>query len=152
MTALDPYILAGLSWALILGGSFFYVTGAIGLTRMPDVFTRMHATSVSETMGASMLILGMMLQSGFNLNTGRLAVILVVLLFTGPMITHALARAAQFAGLKPELANDRTRPARRKPAAKRSPAAREPAKAAKRSAARTRRSGTKSRGGQSSKR
>ena len=48
------------SWALILAGSFFTVVGAIGLVRMPDVYTRMHAASVTDTLGAGLLLAGLM--------------------------------------------------------------------------------------------
>ncbi len=84
-------------------GSFFLIVGAIGLLRMPDVFTRMHATSVSDTMGAGFLILGMMVEAGFTLVTVKLAIILAVFFFTGPLATHALARGALSVGLKPVL-------------------------------------------------
>ena len=57
-----------LSYALIVAGSFFIVVGAVGLVRMPDVFTRMHATSVTETAGAGLLLVGLMLQSTGNRN------------------------------------------------------------------------------------
>ena len=57
------------SWALILSGSFFTVVGAFGLVRMPEIFTRMHAASVTDTMGVGLLILGMGLQAGFTLVT-----------------------------------------------------------------------------------
>jgi len=90
-------------------GSFFYLVGAIGLVRMPDLFTRMHAASVSETLGAGLLLLAMMLAAGWSLNAAKLAVILGILFFTGPVATHALAQAALTAGLKPQLAEDRTR-------------------------------------------
>ena len=98
-----------LSWAAILGGSFFYLVGAVGLVRMPDVFTRMHATSVSETLGVGLLIIGMLLQAGFTLNGAKLVIIFIVLIYTGPIATHALARSALIAGVKPQLAEDRTR-------------------------------------------
>jgi len=48
-----------ISWVLIALGSFFLVSGAIGLIRMPDVYTRMHAASVIDTLGAMLLILGL---------------------------------------------------------------------------------------------
>jgi multicomponent Na+:H+ antiporter subunit G len=95
-----------LSWAALLGGSFFYVVGAIGLHRMPDVFTRMHAVSVSESLGLGLLILGMMLQTGFTLIAVKLLIIMVVLMWTGSAATHALARAALHDGEKPLLADD----------------------------------------------
>lgn len=95
-------------WILLGAGSFFYLVGGIGLVRMPDLFTRMHATSVSETLGAGLLIIAMMLAAGWSLNSAKLLVILAILFFTGPVATHALAQAAITAGLKPQLAEDRT--------------------------------------------
>jgi multicomponent Na+:H+ antiporter subunit G len=71
---------------------------------MPDVFTRMHAASVSDTLGAGLMIAGMMVEAGFSLVSARLLFLLLFLWFTGPVATHALARAALTAGLKPVLA------------------------------------------------
>ena len=95
-----------LSWAALLGGSFFYVVGAIGLNRMPDIFTRMHAVSVSETLGIGLLILGMVLQAGFTLVAVKLLIIMVVMMWTGAVATHALSRAALHDGELPLLADD----------------------------------------------
>jgi multicomponent Na+:H+ antiporter subunit G len=101
------------SWALILLGSFFTVVGAFGLVRMPEVFTRMHAASLMDTLGVGFLILGMSLQAGFCLVTLKLVFLLALFLFTGPVVTHALAQACLHEGVKPMLAEDRrglTRP------------------------------------------
>lgn len=95
------------SWALILAGSFFIVTGAIGMLRLPDVYTRMHSASLIDTMGAGFLFAGLMLQAGFNQVTLKLLFILLLFFFTGPVITHALAQAAMTAKIKPELDEDR---------------------------------------------
>jgi multicomponent Na+:H+ antiporter subunit G len=95
------------SWVLILAGSGFIVAGALGILRLPDVYTRMHAASVIETLGAGTLFAGLMLQAGFSQVTLKLLFILVLFFFTGPVITHALAQAALHAGLKPELHEDR---------------------------------------------
>lgn len=92
-----------LSWAMILLGSFFTVTGALGLVRMPDIFTRMHALSVIDTAGVGFLVLGMMLQTGFNLVTLKLLFILVLFFFAGPVITHGLAQAALHERIEPVL-------------------------------------------------
>ena len=100
-----------LSWAFILGGLFFIVVGALGLVRMPELFTRMHATSVSETLGAGLLLLGLMLLSGISLVTLKLIFILALLVFTAPLVTHALAQAALHEKTEPRLSEDR-RPAR----------------------------------------
>ena len=95
------------SWALILAGSFFILAGAIGMIRLPDVYTRMHSASVIDTMGAGFLFAGLMLQAGFSQVTLKLLFILLLFFFTGPVITHALAQAAMIAKIKPELDEDR---------------------------------------------
>src|SRR5215207_7360842 len=70
------------SWALILLGSFFTVVGAFGLVRMPEVYTRMHAASVTDTLGVDFLILGMCLQAGLSLVTLKLLFLLALFFFT----------------------------------------------------------------------
>jgi len=96
-----------LSGVLIVAGAFFIVVGAIGLVRMPDVFTRMHATSVTETAGAGLLLVGLMLQAGLTLLTLKLLFVLFLFLLTAPVATHALAQAALTYGIKPILSEDR---------------------------------------------
>jgi len=81
-------------WLLIGGGCLFMVIGALGVLRMPDVFTRMHAASVSDTFGAGLAFLGMMVMGGFTLVTVKLLFLLAFVIFFGPIATHALARAA----------------------------------------------------------
>jgi multicomponent Na+:H+ antiporter subunit G len=95
------------SGALILLGSFFVVAGALGLLRMPEVFTRMHAASVIDSLGAGLLILGMILQVGFGLVTFKLIVLMALFFFTVPVVTHALAQACLHEGINPLLAEDR---------------------------------------------
>lgn len=96
-----------ISWALILAGSFFTVVGAFGLVRMPEVFTRMHAASVTDTLGVGFLIFGMMLQAGLGLVTLKLLFLLLLFIFTAPVITHALAQACLHENIKPQLSEDR---------------------------------------------
>lgn len=93
------------SWLLLVAGGLFFLVGAIGLNRMPDVFTRMHAVSVGDTLGAGLLVAGMALQAGPTLVTVKLFLILLVIWFTGPVATHALARAALQDKLLPLVAN-----------------------------------------------
>ncbi|MEQ9397715.1 MAG: monovalent cation/H(+) antiporter subunit G [Longimicrobiales bacterium] len=90
-----------LSWVFIVGGTFFVVVGAIGVLRMPDLFTRLHAAGMTDTMGAGLLILGMMLQAGISLNLGRLILIYLFLFVTSPVASHALARAALLGDVRP---------------------------------------------------
>lgn len=96
-----------LSWALIAGGCFFVLVGAVGIVRMPDLYTRMHAASVIDTLGVALLLIGMMLQAGPGLVTLKLLFLLVLFVFTGPVASHALAQAALHENVEPQLAEDR---------------------------------------------
>jgi len=96
-----------LSWTCVLLGSFFTVVGALGLVRMPEVFTRMHAQSVTDTLGVGFLILGMGLQAGLSLVTLKLLILLALFFFTAPVVTHALARACIHEKVQPMVAEDR---------------------------------------------
>jgi len=91
----------------IAAGAYFTVVGAIGLVRMPDVYTRMHAASLIDTLGAGLILLGLLLQAGFTLVGFKLVLLYVLLLFTTPVATHAVAQAALTAGIEPKLDHDR---------------------------------------------
>ena len=90
-----------LSWLLLVGGGFLIFTGALGMLRFPDFFTRLHAASVTETLGVWSILAGLMLQSGFTQASLKLLLIAVVMFVTGPTATHALAKAALHGKLKP---------------------------------------------------
>ncbi len=96
-------LLDTLSWLLLIGGSAFAVIGAVGLIRFPDVYSRMHAAGMTDTLGAGLILAGLMVQGGFTLVTVKLALILVFLLYTSPTSTYALANAAYSRGLQPLL-------------------------------------------------
>ena len=98
-------VLDTLSWMCMVVGGAFCVIGAFGLVRMPDFYTRVHAASITDTVGAGLLLLGMALQAGFTLVTVKLVMIGLLLLFTNPTATHALAKAALARGLQPLLAS-----------------------------------------------
>ncbi len=90
-----------LSWILLGGGAAFAIIAGIGILRFPDVYTRMHAAGIGDTMAAWPILAGMMLQAGWTLITVKLVLILIFLAFTSPTATHALAKAAVTAGIKP---------------------------------------------------
>ena len=97
-------LLGGLSWALLAGGGFFCIVGALGMLRMPDFYTRMHAASLIDTLGAGLMLAGLVLQAGLTLVAAKLAMVGLLILFASPTATHALARAAMSRGLEPLLA------------------------------------------------
>jgi multicomponent Na+:H+ antiporter subunit G len=97
-----------ISWACILIGGGFLITGGIGIIRMPDFYTRVHAASLMDTMGAGMILVGLIFQTGFALGSVKILLVLLFLILTGPVSTHALAGAALTAGLRPKNTDDRT--------------------------------------------
>lgn len=92
-----------LGGACLLAGALFCLVGAWGLLRMPDFYTRVHAASVLETLGAGFILLGLMLQAGFTLVAAKLLMIGLLIFFASPTASHALARAAMLRGVKPLL-------------------------------------------------
>ena len=91
----------------LIVGAAFIIIGGIGLVRFPDFFTRLHAAGCGETLGAWLILLGLLFQSGWSMNSIKLIMIFVLLVITGPTATHALAKSALHGGLKPKhLEND----------------------------------------------
>ncbi len=97
-----------LSSILIISGALAIITGLLGVFRMPDFFTRLHAASIIDTMGSMLILLGLMLYSGMNLVSLKLLLILIFILITTPAAAHALAKSALHGGVKPVLGKDRT--------------------------------------------
>ena len=97
-----------ISWVLLtLGGAFVFI-GGVGALRMPNLYTRIHAASLTDTMGAVLVITGIMVQAGASLATVKLAAILLFLLLTSPTASNALASAALLAGVRPDIAQPQT--------------------------------------------
>jgi len=92
-----------ISWACFLVGGFLCITGGVGLLRFPDFFSRVHAVGVTETLAAPLLLLGVMLQMGFTLDSAKLLLVLVFILATNPTASNAMAKAALHGGHKPQL-------------------------------------------------
>jgi len=90
-----------LSWVMILSGSVFVIIGGVGLLRLPDFYTRIHAAGITDTLGSWLILIGLMLHEGFTLNAAKLAMLLFFLLATSPLSSHALAKAAFMRGLDP---------------------------------------------------
>lgn len=89
------------SGLLLAAGGLACVVGGIGLLRMPDFYTRIHAASVSDAVGAGLVLGGLLLQAGSWLVVVKLLAVGLLLFFTSPAATHALARAALERGLQP---------------------------------------------------
>ncbi|MFA5700211.1 MAG: monovalent cation/H(+) antiporter subunit G [Desulfuromonas sp.] len=93
-----------LAWASTLCisiGVFLGITGAVGIFRLPNFFTRLHAASVTDSGCAFLLLFGLMLQSGFTVPTIKLCFILVFFLISSPTAAHALSKTALRSGAQP---------------------------------------------------
>ena len=86
---------------LAIAGGFFTLVAAIGLWRMPDVFSRLHCTTKAGTLGATLLVIALAVSSADPAIWARAAVLAIFLLVTGPIAGHAIARAAWRAGERP---------------------------------------------------
>ena len=100
-TVFGTILLDLISWAFILGGVFFLFVGSLGMIRLQDFWSRLHAASIIDSAGAGLLLFGMILQTGFTLITIKLVIIIVFLFFTGPTASHAVANAAFVSGSRP---------------------------------------------------
>lgn len=91
-------VLVGL---LLAAGLFFHLVAGLGVLRLPDVYTRLHAVSKAETLGVLLTLGALALWSGASLTTAKLAVVAVFLFLANPTATHAIGRAALRVGVRP---------------------------------------------------
>ena len=89
--------------ACLLTGSVFAMIGGLGLLRLPDFFSRIHGAGITDTMGAGLILTGLLFQAGVSLVGVKVVMILLLLWITGPASTHALAKSALASGLHPKL-------------------------------------------------
>ena len=99
-------VLDVISWTCLLLGSFFALASSLALLRLPDFYSRVHGASVTDTMGAGLILIGLVFQAGISLISFKLVLVLVFMVLTGPTASHALAKAAYQLGLEPMLAED----------------------------------------------
>lgn len=90
-------------WALLTAGGTFVLIGGIGVIRLPNLYTRIHAGGITDSIGPILILGGLILQAGFTLELVKLAAILLFMMITGPTATYALANAALMAGVHTSL-------------------------------------------------
>jgi multicomponent Na+:H+ antiporter subunit G len=96
------------TFACLAVGIVSMAIGSYGLLKLPELFARMHAAGMVDTLGLGLIMIGLIVQAGFSLVSFKLFLIVVFVLYTGPAVTHALARAALSVGVTPVL-HDRER-------------------------------------------
>lgn len=88
-------IVAATAWILLSLGGLLLIISAIGLVRMPDLYTRMHAAGLIDTLGLLLALGGLALQAEFGAITLRLALIAFFVLITAPVAIHSLCLVAR---------------------------------------------------------
>lgn len=96
-------ILDIVSWLCLGLGSVLCLIGAVGILRLPDVYTRTHAATITDTAGAGLIMIGLMVQAGPTLTAVKLLLTLLFLLYTSPVAGHALVKAAYAEGVDAPL-------------------------------------------------
>ena len=91
------------TWVLLLAGSALLLITGLGLLRLPDLYTRIHAGGMADTLATFLIFVGLALQSGFSLVSVKLLLVIIFIFFTSPTASYALAQASFVAGLKPKL-------------------------------------------------
>lgn len=96
-----------LAVVLMLGGAFFLTVSCLGLIRLPDFYSRTHAVGKAETLGSILTLLGLIIYSGWALNSLKVFLILLFIGVANPTATHAVLRAALSSGLAPWTLKDK---------------------------------------------
>ena len=104
-------IAESMTWVFVVVGSLFLIIGAIGILRLPDFYSRIHPAGITDTMGAWLVLVGLMFASDSFFVTIKLVMLLLFLAITSPLAGHALAKAAYLRGLRPLLGHELAREA-----------------------------------------
>ncbi|MDQ0351101.1 multicomponent Na+:H+ antiporter subunit G [Alkalibacillus filiformis] len=87
---------------LLLIGTFFILSGSLGILHFPDVYTRLHAATKAATLGVAGVLLGSFLYLLFDqgIVSGKLLLGIVFVLITAPISGHMISRAAYNSGVE----------------------------------------------------
>jgi multicomponent Na+:H+ antiporter subunit G len=85
----------------VIVGCFFFLAGTLGLLRLPDVFTRLHAITKADNVGLGLIVIGAMLQAESWAMRFKLGLIWILVLIAGATVSHLIGRGALQAGQTP---------------------------------------------------
>lgn len=89
-----------LAAAFMIGGAIFFIASAIGMMRLPDFYSRIHASGNSETLGCMLSFIGLMIYEGASLTTLKMALVFIIVFLANPIGSHILSKAAYKSGHK----------------------------------------------------
>ncbi len=90
-----------LAGVLLMLGSVVILVGSLGLLRLPDSFSRLHAVGVIDTLGAWLVLLGLLVLSTSVVVAFKILLLIILLFLISPVNSHGLARTALKSGLRP---------------------------------------------------
>lgn len=90
-----------ISAVLLISGIAFMMVSAIGVIRLPDFFSRLHASSIGETLGMVLAGVGLIVYHGINLTSVKIVMILIALFLVNPLGTHLISKSAIEGGHAP---------------------------------------------------
>jgi multicomponent Na+:H+ antiporter subunit G len=82
-------------------GCFFIFVTSIGIVRFPDFYSRLHPAGKTDTIGQSLILIGLIIYEGFSMVSVKLLIIVLFIFIASPTATHAVAQAAYLSGLEP---------------------------------------------------
>lgn len=85
---------------LLIAGALFALLAAIGLWRLPDIYSRMHAASKAGTLGSGLMLIALAVHAGDTSTTSRAIAGVIFFLLTAPISAHLLAKAAYAVGYR----------------------------------------------------
>lgn len=85
---------------LLLTGAFFFFAGTLGLLRLPDVYTRLHALTKADNVGLGLIVLGLAVQSDTLAGAGKLLLIWLLVMLAGASTANLIARGALRRGIR----------------------------------------------------
>lgn len=85
----------------LFGGLFFTFVSAVGVVRLPDIYSRAHTASQTDTLGAGLTLVAVALALGVQTTTIKTLLLLIFIFITNPTAAHAVARAAHEEGIEP---------------------------------------------------
>ena len=90
----------------ILAGSVFFIGSAIGMLRLPDFYTRIHASGNSETLGCMLSFIGLMIYEGPTITALKMSLVFIIVFLANPIGSHILGKAAYKSGHRVLTAKD----------------------------------------------
>lgn len=76
----------------VILGTMLYAIGVLGLMRLPDALSRMHATTKSDTLAVILVFIGLSIGRGFSLSALTLVLIIIFMWLTNPTAAHVIAK------------------------------------------------------------